>query len=145
MCSSLITSALVESALNLFKEILQSVLHVACAISLAARDSQYLSVTKGGSIKGCIHWTNLCLRDGKLNIDILKFKEILLKTDSRAEKVENFVEKYKYWYQRLDLVDQEISRWLCHGHIGFSTIWAAYTFCVYQAIDKSIPESKKRK
>src|SRR5260370_6117966 len=66
VCSSFITSELVDSALNLFKEILQSVLHVSCAISLAARDSQYLSVTKGGSIKGCIHWNNLCLRDGKL-------------------------------------------------------------------------------
>lgn len=141
VCSSQISPFIVDIALNILKEIFSSVLHVAGAISLAARDSHYLGV-----IKNCLDWTNFYLKEGKLSLDTFKCKEILLKTDSTAERVEGFVQKYEFWYQQLATVEQETIRWICHGHIGFSLLWASYALCVYKvSTDTNMSEMEKNK
>ena len=126
--SSPIQIAYVRAALNLFEDIFESILLVSCAISLAARDTEYLSKSNKGLIKQCMDWKNLYINEKRIYINSDKWKKILLDT----EKSEKFLQKYDYWQQRIAALDWNTLRWLCHGHIGFTMFWAAYLRCLYE-------------
>jgi len=137
--SSPIQIAHVETALNLFADIFESILHVSCAISLAARDTEYLSEAKVGLIKRCMDWKNLYISEMKINIDSAKWGKILQGT----EKSEKFLQKYDYWQEFIATLDRNTLRWLCHGHIGFTMFWAAYFRCVYETCTKRQEEHER--
>jgi hypothetical protein len=139
--SSPIHIAHVEAAINLFEKIFESILHLSCAISLAARDSEYLSDATAGPVKQCIHWSNLNISQDTININGDKWKKILQETG----KSERFFARYNYWYQRLATIDRKILRWLCHGHIGFILFWEAYARCIYETCSENEEHKEKSK
>lgn len=136
-----------DLALNLFKKIFDSVLSLACAISLAAAELGKLQ-----RVCGRTSWQTIEINqeEVKLRPDVLKHSLVHRpsKGGLTVEEYNHLIECFDKWLERIERADLSCIRWLCHGHIGMSFIWAAYGQCVYVVCkDLGIehPESEVRK
>jgi len=115
-------------ALNIFSNLIESTLRLACAASLAGKeigDQGNFSL-----IKGSIKWELIEIRDSKAILLIDKWQKSLeSKTNEGLAK--KIIERYQYWLEIVYSSNLDDVRWICHGHIGIAVIWAVYSFCVY--------------
>jgi hypothetical protein len=115
-------------ALAQFDANFRSILLIACAASLAGRDEKSLQV-----VESRIDWTMLSFADGAITVDEPAWKALLLTVRGWDEvRVDAIIASFNGWLTRLASVDTGVLRWLCHGHIGQATIWAAYARCVHE-------------
>jgi hypothetical protein len=55
----------------------------------------------------------------------------------------SMVDSYGHRWERLSAVDPITLRWLCHGHVGLTVMWAIYARCVYEASNRNRTETLK--
>lgn len=119
-----------DEALDLFEQSWQQVIRLACALSLAARDNG----NKFGLVKRSIGWDIMTIDRNKVLVDINAWKRILVRRMNMLEiDASGLMHSFESWSKRVEDVNFEIIRWLCHGHIGLATVWAAYGTCVFEA------------
>ena len=110
------------SALDMMKEKFQDAMNIACAISLAAKDLNLLSLEQS-----IVNWSCFNSSDSNLVVDSelwIKHLSSRLKLDN--ERINRLVERFEHWLRVSSNSDPEVVRWLCHGHIGDSVIWNVY-------------------
>lgn len=127
-----------KEALQLFERYFESVIHIACCVSIAANETGKLrKVEDSISIDKIltIDKNNICLDRIKLKNHLIEAKKV---TNCEADF---FIEKLDVLIQRNEFVDFEIGRWLCHGHIGFKFILALF----YSVISEIRPGESPKK
>lgn len=117
-----------NDALKAFENIIFSTIRLACAISLAAKDSKYIK-----AVQNSIDWQIVEIHDLNVSLRIDDWKQSLLKNQKFSDEiVKEIVERYIYSHSIIETTDFSVVRWICHGHIGINTIWAVYIRCVYE-------------
>lgn len=117
-----------NDALEIFENLVFSTIRLACATSLAAKDSKYIN-----AVQNSVNWQIVEIKDLNVSLQIDDWKKSLLKSQKLDyERVEKIVERYTYWRSIIETTDFNVVRWTCHGHIGMNTIWAVYIRCVYE-------------
>lgn len=120
-----------RDALYLLERVFEQVIFIACAMGLAARSTGRISLVKG-SINSSIFDINM-ESDVTIFLDTRTWKNILLTRLNLDEgSASDIVNQFKRWTKIVRNSDHEIARWLAHGHIGFSVIWAAYSRCIVE-------------
>lgn len=128
-----------DAALAVFRDVFCSVLALACTISLAARDAGVL-----GAVAGHVQWSVLRLLDKVMTVDIPAWRNHLEENAKlRKCSVQALIERYTYWEPVVKSSDHEAVRWMCHGHISESVIWAAFARCVYEACGRDYKKAQR--
>ena len=122
-----------DEALDLFKRNLKRIITLACAVGLAGNECGMLQ-----PVKSSIDWTALEFDASDLIVNSTRWSTILLnKKKMRLEDVNSLVETFQRWLTKITATDFNIVRWLCHGHIGITVIWAAYARCVFEVCQRT--------
>jgi len=127
-----------DDALELFEQNLEQIIVLACAVGLAGNDCGVLQ-----HIKSSIDWTVLEFDTSGLVINPTLWSRILNKKKMRSEDVISLVESFQRWLGKVMATDFNVVRWLCHGHIGITVIWAAYARCVFEVCQKAGSENPR--
>ena len=121
-------------ALELFEQIFENTIRLACAITLAAKEftDQTSSLKKGFElIKRSIDWKLLNIHQPEIGIDLVKWeKQLQQRQNLQYRHTQEFIVLFQKWLEKIQYVDFQIIRWLCHGHIGFTVLAETYTCCV---------------
>ena len=115
-----------DEALALFEKIIESTVRKACAASLAAKELEKLKL-----IATSFNWKLLEVLNSQVILSLELWKQELTKKNLPLGETEKIINRYQYWSQKIETVDFNLAKWLCHGHIGISFIWATYSRCVY--------------
>jgi hypothetical protein len=127
-------------ALALFQVICESVIRFACAASLAGLELNMITV-----LRRSLHWRLVDLGPSGASIRTEEWKESLRRNQKLTEEMARLViERYESWVRRVEAADFGIIRWLCHGHVGLSCIWAAYARCVYETCEHTEDQDRGR-
>ena len=125
-----------DEALDIFKDVFDSAMRVACAISLAAREIGRLKRVRA-SINA--QMLNVDGSETELNFDAWKMN---LEGKLSPDEVERLFTRFEFWYNKVLEADHNIARWMCDGHIGFRFIWTVYDRCVQLSGQKGTLEAK---
>ncbi len=122
------TTPFFDDALDLFEQCLEQTIEIACAVGLAASECGMLQ-----SVKSSIDWKVLEFNNSELIVNTGIWLSVLVsKKKVRTEDAHLLVETFQSWFTKVSVTDFKIVRWLCHGHIGVTVIWAAYARCVFE-------------
>lgn len=128
-----------SQALDLFKTVLSSTIRTACAISLAAEELRKIK-----KVKKSITWEIVEIASSQIHVKLNLLKQALVNIHSFTEEdAELFVERFKSWSKSVEKADFSCIRWMSHGHIGFSLIWAVYGRCVFETCQSNGIENAK--
>ncbi len=113
-------------ACDLYVRHFVSLLRVCCAASLAGleHDAQ-------GLVAGSLGCDAISVRNDAVSIEIENWKKNLqARSDGDAHLVLQIISSFSRWEQKLSVAGPEFLRWVCHGHLGFETLWKAYACCL---------------
>lgn len=130
-----------DVALDLLANLLDSAITIACAASLAGKECDLLKLTKKS-----ICWDILDIEnESTIVINTEQWKDSFIsKHHIQPENAKKLIQSYENWIPKIKRSNFEITRWLCHGHIGLATIWAAYGRCVLHAcVQAGLQEPEK--
>ena len=128
--SSLMSSAF-KIAWEVFEEVFDAAIRIACATSLTAHNVQ-----KSGLVRGSIRWDMFEASPPMISIFEETWMETL-RTRSNDSLAEEILELYRLWEERMARADIQTARWLCHGHIGMKVICEVFLNCLNQAVPES--------
>ena len=115
-------SVIFADALSRLEACFQEVLNIACALSLAAKDLELLSMA--GSL---IDWKCLDARDSGLTLNYEEWTKYLEARQSLdSGRINSLVKTFHDWLLVARESEPEVVRWLCHGHLGVAVIWSSY-------------------
>ncbi len=130
-----------DDALDLFKQNIEQIIKLACAIGLAAWQYNLLEATRA-SIED---WRILEFNASELIINTTRWiNSLISKQKIRKEDVITLIDTFQMWSEKVSKTDFNIIRWLCHGHIGITFIWAAYARSVFEVCQRSGCEDPRR-
>ncbi|MEA2597684.1 MAG: hypothetical protein QOF01_4153 [Thermomicrobiales bacterium] len=114
-----------DDAIRMLEAAFDDLLCLACAIGLAGREHNRLSM-----LSATIDPASIVISD--LGVDMVNdvWFDKLLRQGCDQARARSIIDSYKAWRAKLAAVSLETVRWLCHGHIGFRVIWAAYGHCI---------------
>ncbi|MGF1523337.1 MAG: hypothetical protein ACFBSF_13560 [Leptolyngbyaceae cyanobacterium] len=120
-----------EKTMNFFEQYFEQVIILGCAVSMATRQIKAQVEKKFEKIGKCIDWKMLNLDGDSLLLNNEGWKSELIKrkilTLHEAEKI---LQLFFDWKAKLETVNFDLVRWLCHGHIGFKFILSFFKFCI---------------
>jgi hypothetical protein len=118
-----------REALELFGDVFEQTLRLACAASLTGNESGRLSLVKGSISRDVLE---IELNEKiRLLVDSDVWETNLIENlGANREITDQLMERFHFWSDRVEDADFEVVRWMCHGHIGLAFIWAAYSACV---------------
>lgn len=132
-----------NEALEVFsRQLLESILKIACAVTLASKE-----IGKMGKIEDRIIQDFFQIMNNELVIKLEDLKENLIKskTDFTTEEAEKFCEEYLNFYSKISSCqDYQTIRWLCHGHIGMKLISLSYDLCIDEFKDSNKKYTKTK-
>lgn len=116
-----------QEAINLYQEIWPNSLKLACAVSVASYQMGRYKL-----IRNSIKWELLNINSPIVSIDQDSWKRNLCDINHlERARAEEFFEHLNVWISRVENIDLEIMRWVCHGHIGFSLLMKIYAACLF--------------
>jgi hypothetical protein len=129
-------------ALNLFESVFEETIGLACAASLAGDEVGMLSLVKSSADQ---HTFDIDF-DGeprlKMKTDCWE-RNLVGRCRTTPEIAEQLIDRFQYWSERVNETEFSVVRWMCHGHIGLSFIWAVYSHCVIKTCQKNGYEERK--
>ncbi len=119
-----------REALDLFEDIFEDVIRLACALSLTGYELEKLILVKGSVSPEILEIredmkTELAINEDKWKDNLVNLSRV------QTDQANEIVAKYHFWEQVVKDSDFDSVRWLCHGHIGIAFIWSAYSKCVF--------------
>jgi Protein of unknown function (DUF4435) len=115
-------------ALNLLKIILPSIMHLACAVSLAAYDCK----NRMSLARNSITWKLITIDSSEPNFLLDDWKICLIQEGNTSElEARELCDSYNSWRKSLESIGSENIRWMCDGHMGIKFVLAAYERCVH--------------
>jgi hypothetical protein len=134
------TTDYLHQAITLLENLFESTIRLACAASLTGQEIQNLNI-----IKSSIDWKVIEIENQTLRINLNTWKEILIeKMKLPMDRSNRIIDLFNRWSNSLRDVDFTIIRWLCHGHIGLTFIWAVYARCVFEVCSNPNPRERAR-
>ncbi len=132
----------VEEALALFERVFPDAVRVACALGLTGYhhpDERWLKrlVTSVG-------WQSLAVDGDGLRLVVEHWGRELVRQGEQSERVRTAERDYLRWWEVVRPADYGVVRWLCHGHIGFEVIWAAFGRCVYHTCKRLTGDEREK-
>lgn len=125
------------AAIDLFEKCFSRLIRLATASSLAGLETDKLSL-----VKGITSWKIFDFTKDGLDFKVSEVINELKKRGYPEAEAVIVTDRIAYWKGILEAVDDYTVRWLCHGHIGFATIWAVYGRCVFEVTQSSTEVSK---
>jgi hypothetical protein len=107
-----------------YNELFDSLICMACAIGLAAKDINRLN-----RIRPTIHPSILMIEEHNLEIDFDTWETDLVRNLSE-DKIECLFERYRHWNTLIKDAEIDLLRWMCDGHIAHRLVWATYEKCL---------------
>lgn len=117
-----------KQALGMFQALFQDALRLACALGLTGHEYANL-----GLIQGSVVWQVLQLSTSVLELDVKAWQATLEASGLDRKEVRRITDIFRRQYAATQEADVETARWLCHGHIGWTVLWAAYCRCAIEA------------
>jgi hypothetical protein len=115
-----------HQALALLEKVFDSTLQIACAASLMGRENDLLWL-----VKRAVDWQTLLISGESISLDLAAWEKRLAKHLNQVDS-SRLVQDFEKWLRIVELSNVVVARMICHGHIGFSYLWAAYARCVYE-------------
>jgi hypothetical protein len=129
-----------NEALERFETHFEQTIRLACAATLAGKDFGNRLVL----VKSSFNWQIIETTPSSLTLDCDKWEERLHKVQKLSIlQAKQFVDFFKSWQKKVERVDFEIVRWLCHGHIGLTFILEVYYRCVFD-VCASLTEKERK-
>jgi hypothetical protein len=114
-------------ALGLFEQNFERVIRLACAASLAGMEIGNYQI-----IRSAVSWEIFNFNNNILDIDPLKIESVMRLRKTSNQTIEKIIDRFAYWETLTSKADFDIVRWMCHGHMGLTFIWAAIKRLVYE-------------
>ena len=115
------------SALKRLQENFQTILNIACALGLAARDAHEME-----TVRRTVHWETVGFVDSTVRWDIDRWRVALVQhSHLTLETSDNLVRQFEHWLDAAQSSNPVDVRWACDGHIGLNLIWTAYARFIY--------------
>lgn len=122
-----VISSFYQEAFEIFESKFTDILRISCALSLAAKSQDLLSV-----IDKSLDWQCIDITSQSISINIEKWKNILKKRMKLDQlRIDNIQNDFQQYLTLMNTNTSEILRWLSHGHIGFSLMFTIYGKCLY--------------
>jgi hypothetical protein len=119
-----------DEVLDLFSLHFEQTIRIACALSLASRDTRTLSILKE---RGRIEWDMFGFDRKNLTFDVERWRNNLLSSPKmNDERVTKVLKQYDFWLGKTTQSDFETVRWMCHGHIGQSCLFSVFGACIFE-------------
>lgn len=126
-----ITEEWFEATTDFFEEYFEQTIILGCAVSMAAREIKVRIEKKFEKIGKSVNWKMLSNDEGGLVFDDQKWKSELIKRQILSlHEADEVLQIFLGWKAKLETVDFDLVRWLCHGHIGFKFILSFFDFCI---------------
>ncbi len=124
--AALSTTSYYSQASRLFEMNLETIIRIACAAGLTGEEIGNFQILKSN-----ISWDTYDFTDNilSLNLSLLEIK--LQRMNVPPKMIDSIKDRLPFWIHKVNKVDFDVVRWLCHGHLGLAFIWAAYKKCVY--------------
>lgn len=113
-----------SQALAIFKEVFDSAMRMACAISLAAAD-----VGKLRRVRASIDASIVEIDPPEVRVKSDAWKTNL-EGNLEQEEIRNLRSRFELLCDVVMEASIDPVRWMCDGHVGFRVIWAVYDRCV---------------
>src|SRR2546421_1849640 len=120
-----------DDALDLFEQNFEQIIRLACSVGLAGMKCGMLQY-----VKRSIDWTVLEFNTLDLTINTANWRRILNQKRIKSEDVNTIIETFQKLLEKLLITNFNVVRWICHGHIGITVIWAAYARCVFEVCQR---------
>lgn len=117
------------SAIELFSEVHESALQVACAVGLTGREYQELDKLRNTFAE---NWEVILIRNNEVALDINEWRKLLKKRFQTDEATNEVVALYEKWLQAMRSTSHAVVRWLCDGHAGLLVLRAVYARCLFE-------------
>lgn len=115
-----------DRALSLYETVFESAVRLACTASLTGVELERIS-----HIRGSLDWTLFDLAPPDVSINLRKWEAKLAK-ESNQSFAQQVITSFQKWHALVRTAEFDVVRWLCHGHIGFKSVWEVYSRCVYE-------------
>jgi hypothetical protein len=131
----------VNEALQLFEVNFEHILRITCALSLAALESELISL-----VINSLDWQHFKFDNNKIEFNFELWGRHLKQKHKLDEKRSQLIlDSFANWFEVAIKTELEVIRWLCHGHIGEAGIWSAYGACIHEICTRvSVPEPDKK-
>ncbi len=137
--ATLSTTSYYREALALFKKNFEIIVRLACAASLVG-----LEIGNFQIIRNAITWEVFRLNNDELNFEFALLQSALEQGGIQRKESKYIIDRLTYWISIVSRADFDIVRWMCHGHIGLSLIWASYYRMVFE-VSKSNGNTNPRR
>ena len=128
-----------QRAIEMFECIFEPSIRLACAAGLAGNDTGFMNL-----VRCSIDWEIIRIAGKTVDIEVDEWKTRLMRRQKTTEDISSrIIDRYLYWQRRVDLSNQETTRWLCDGHLGHRVIWAVYARCVYEICGQNRKEASR--
>ena len=125
-------------ALNLFRDVFDSAIRLACAVSLVGLECDNLQI-----VGGSIDWHSINICEDKVNLCIDNWRQVLTQKNRLPEDRSGLIiDLYQKWISNVQEADVYVIRWMCHGHIGLKVLWEVYARCIYVVCENLDPRQR---
>lgn len=125
-----------DKAIMRFMNCFEDIIRIACALGLTGHQMQKSEVIRSSIRSDLIHF-----EQAKLVFKTSDWKELLV--SRQQSEVENIVNCFENWLNRLESINLETLQWLCDGHSGLLFILDVYHRCVYTDTTNSHDRKKE--
>jgi hypothetical protein len=131
-----LTESWFKEALKLFERYFESVIRIACCVSIVAKKTKKLQKVENSIDR------ILIIDKNNIDLNYTQLKTKLIQAHKVSDfEADSFIEELKVLIQKSGFIDFEVGRWLCHGHIGFKFILALF----YLVISEIRPGERPQK
>jgi len=124
-----------KEALQLFERYFESVIHIACCVSIIAKKTKKLQKVENSIDR------ILIINKNNIDLDYTQLKTKLIQAHKVSDfEADFFIEELKVLIQESGFIDFEVGRWLCHGHIGFKFILALFYLVISEIRPRESPQ-----
>ncbi len=114
-------------ALSVLEPLFPSMLRLACAIGLTAKEHRRL-----GAIRDKLRWKGIYL-ESEAKLDQVFWAEQLGQEHGwMQQEIQAMFDSIRSWLANLNNCDNETVRWLCDGHLGLAVALATFQRAVYE-------------
>jgi len=123
--STLSTSPYCRNAMIVFKDIFPSILQLSCAVSLAC-----FEINNFAFLYQFLSWEIFNLDETRIEINYQTLEEELRNQNVPEEWISSLLTRIPFWYQQVIDSEPLNPKWLNHGHLSLSIMWASFQKCI---------------
>lgn len=125
--STLSSTPYYQLALDVFERNFERVIRLACISSLLGLEIENFEI-----IRSSISWKIFNLTDGEICLALSVLDNIMRTKNLPDVIINQVISRFDYWEQLVSRADYDLVRWICHGHMGLTFIWAAFKRIVFE-------------